>query len=188
MAVFENIGDRVQDKNSYAKRSLKSISTHWHFVNWSCGKHEIRQNWGKPLSDISLIGSLLSPESWTDFGDLTVPLLLQHLWTVLSSVGWQLDDKTFPWLLSLHSITSWTDTDNYWMKIRQVCMGMWWETRQNDKLGCAVNSPWRMDLETTIAKSNWTAIVDNMHVWLLGISSQQRWCRKIPLDLGIDSD
>lgn len=36
------------------------------------------------------------PEAGTDFGDLAVPFFFEHLWTFLPSVGWHLDDKTFP--------------------------------------------------------------------------------------------
>lgn len=46
------------------------------------------------------------PETWTHFGDLTVFLLLQHLWTVLSPVGRHLDDEAFPRLLPHQGVTS----------------------------------------------------------------------------------
>lgn len=44
------------------------------------------------------------PESRAGFRDLAVPLLLQHLRTLLSPVGWLLDDETLPGLFSLHGV------------------------------------------------------------------------------------
>ena len=56
--------------------------------------------------DISIMGWLqcFLPEPGAGFGQLTVPLLLQHLGTLLSSVGRQLDAETLPGLLSLHGV------------------------------------------------------------------------------------
>lgn len=44
------------------------------------------------------------PESRAYFGHLALLLLLQHLWTLLTSVGRLLDNEALPGLLLLHSV------------------------------------------------------------------------------------
>lgn len=48
----------------------------------------------------------LLPETGTDFGNVAVPLLLEHLRTLLPAVGRRLDGEALPRLLFLHSNTS----------------------------------------------------------------------------------
>ena len=60
----------------------------------------------KKLTKTTTVHAVTVPKTRTDFWSRTVPVLLQHVWTVLASIGWYLDDEAVPILFPLHNVTS----------------------------------------------------------------------------------